>query len=105
MEIAVREFSVFLGRFCAKQQVEQVAQISFENTSKAEFVDFGLDFGDLFRTLLRMKMQIIEQSQLQLGYLGGIILLQYFHRQRGKWQAGEIPTGFFQKLFIISSDS
>ena len=64
--------SVFVGRFssCAKQRVEQVAQISFENTSEAEFVDFGLDFGDLFCTLLRMKMQMIEQSQSQLGYLG-----------------------------------
>ena len=63
--------SVFVGRFSlhAKEQVEQVAQISFENTSKAEFVHFGLDFGDLFRMLLRMKMQIIEQSQSQLGYL------------------------------------
>ena len=59
----------------------------FENTSKAEFVDFGLDFGDLFRTLLRMKMQIIEQSQLQLGYLGrNNFITNIFHRQRGKRQ-------------------
>ena len=63
---------MFMGRFSshAKQRVEQVAQISFENTSEAEFVDFGLEFGDLFHTLLRMKTQIIEQSQSQLGYLG-----------------------------------
>ena len=59
---------MFMGRFSshAKQRDEQVPQISFENTSKAEFVDFG----DLFCTLLRIKTQIIEQSQSQLGYLG-----------------------------------
>ena len=63
---------MFVGRFSsrAKQRVEQVAQISFENTSEAEFVDFGLDFGDQFCTLLRMKTQMMEQSQSQLGYLG-----------------------------------
>ena len=63
---------MFVGRFSsrAKQRVEQLAQISFENTSEAEFVEYGLDFGDLFCTLLRTKTQMIEQSQSQLGYLG-----------------------------------
>ena len=72
----------------AKQLVEQVAQISFENSSKAEFVDFGLEFRDLFRTLLRMKMQIIEQSQLQLGYLGRNNLITIFPLTKRQMASG-----------------
>ena len=70
VKIAVRElFSVGGKIFMLSNELSKWLKFH-SRTCKAEFVDFGLDLGDLFRTLLRMKTQIIEQSQSQPGYLG-----------------------------------
>ena len=51
------------------------------NTSKAEFVDFGLDFGDLFRTLLCWKHKLLNNLNRSLVTLGPIIIFPPTKRQ------------------------
>ena len=60
MEIAVRELFSVRGKISVTMLSNELSisgsnflrEQTLVNTSKAEFVDFGLDFGDLFRTLL-----------------------------------------------------
>ena len=59
-----------------------VAQIStLVNTSNSEFVDFGLDFGDLFHMLLCWKCKLLNNLNWHLVTLGATIIFPQTKRQ------------------------
>ena len=66
------EWQYFLSNFATFRQ---------PYTSKAEFVNFGLDFGDLFRTLLCWKPKLLNNLNCNLVTLGGIIIFPPTKRQ------------------------
>ena len=96
VEIAVRELfnelSISGSNFLREQ--------TLVNTSKAKFVDFGLNFGDLFRTLLCWKRKLLNNLNCNLVSLGGIIIFPPTKRQAARGWKKNTTNGQDRSLSV-----
>ena len=99
VEVAVRELFSVRGKISVTMLSNELSisgsnflrEQTLVNTSKAEFVDFGLDFGDLFHTLLCWKRKLLNNLNCNLVTLGGIKIFPPTKRQAAsEWNTNRL---------------